>query len=406
MSTTPLSSTPLLEAYKAYVPQQELDRLTQAALKLRGKLIRHINSTAYGGGVAEILNRMLPLMRAMGLDAHWDIFKGEPAFYGVTKRMHNALHGVAETFSEADWKLYWEIQEKNLIQLGLTADFLLIHDPQPAGLVRWRDKIGGRWAWRCHVDVSSPAPEVWTFLTPLIQKYDASIFSAPSFARDFGNRVAIIAPSIDPLSDKNRDIEAPQIEAILSHLKIPTDKPLVTQVSRFDRLKDPVGVIEAYQQAKKEVDCRLLLVGGSADDDPEGAAVLAEVRERAGHDPDILILELSPTSHIEVNAIQRASTVIMQKSLKEGFGLTVAEAMWKSKPVIAGAVGGIPLQIRHEQNGVLVHSVDEAARWIVTLLRAPELARRLGENAREQVRERFLITRHLRDYLELFSQMT
>jgi trehalose synthase len=235
----------------------------------------------------------------------------------------------------------------------------------------------------------------------LIEQYDAAVFSAPAFAQRLRVRQVLIAPSIDPLSEKNRDLPPETIAAVMTRLDIPLDKPLVTQVSRFDWLKDPLGVIDAFRLARAHVDARLLLVGGSADDDPEGARVLAAVQERAGRDEDILVRVLPPTSHVEINAIQRASTLILQKSIKEGFGLTVAEALWKGKPVIAGAVGGIPQQVAHRRTGILTQSIEGTAYWIKQLLNEPDYARRLGAQGREHVREQFLLTRHLRDYLLL-----
>lgn len=394
-----------LEDYAPVVGEDTLDELRLLASKLRGRRVRHVNSTAVGGGVAEILNRMVPLMREMGVDTHWDVIKGGEDFYRVTKMMHNALHGHKETFTAQDFEIYQEYNERNLAELSLDGDLFLIHDPQPAGLIAKKARSGGHWAWRCHIDLSVPDPLVWGFLRPIVEKYEAAIFSSPRFTQGLPIRQALVCPSIDPLSDKNRELPPEEVHSIMERLRIPLDKPLVTQVSRFDRLKDPVGVIKAFQLAKNYVSARLLLVGGSATDDPEGAQVLAEVREQAGRDPDVMILELPPTANLEINAIQRASTIVVQKSLKEGFGLTVSEALWKSKPVIAGAVGGIPLQITHKYSGILVHSVEGTAKWIRQLISTPDFARKLGENGREHVRHNFLLTRHLRDYMLTFLSL-
>lgn len=396
---------PQLDAYRDIVGGQTLEELALLAGHLKGRSVQHVNSTAIGGGVAEILNRMIPLLRELGLDATWDVIKGGEAFYAATKRFHNALHGDAQDVTPQDYQAYEETLAQNLAHMRLDAEIVFIHDPQPAALVTTRRTRNNRWIWRCHIDVSRPRRQVWDFFKPYVEQYDACVFSAPAFAQQLSIPQVLIAPSIDPLSDKNREIDRAEVTAILDRLGIPTDKPLVTQVSRFDRLKDPLGVIEAFRTAKPYVDARLLLVGGSADDDPEGAQVLAEVRQRAQGDPDVLILPLPPTSHVEINAIQRASSVIVQKSLREGFGLTVAEALWKGKPVIASAVGGIPLQITHKHSGILTHSIDGAAYWMRQLLREPEYARRLGENGREHVRQHFLLTRHLRDYLLLFLSL-
>ncbi len=391
-----------LEDYVPIVGEPVVNELRLLGQKLEGKVIRNINSTAVGGGVAEILNQMIPILKEMGVDARWDVIRGGDAFFNVTKKMHNALHGAPLDFTAADEKIYWDTQEMNLQSMDLNADIVYIHDPQPAGLIRQKAHLGNHWVWRCHIDVSSPNPTVWNFLKPLIELYDASVFSAPSFAQQLKLPQFLIAPSIDPLSDKNKELPQEYIDSVLERFQIPKDKPLVTQVSRFDFLKDPAGVIDAYRLVKPYIDCQLLLVGGSATDDPEGAKVLAEIKEKAKGDSDIHILELPPTSHLEINALQRASTVIIQKSLKEGFGLTVSEALWKGKPIIAGAVGGIPLQVTHKYSGILTMSVEGTAYWLKQLLQSPEFAHRLGENGREHVRDNFLLTRHLRDYLQLF----
>jgi trehalose synthase len=394
-----------LEDYAPIVGEAVVEELRLVAQKLSGRVIKNINSTAVGGGVAEILNQMVPLLKEMGIDARWDVIRGGEQFFAVTKKMHNALHGAPADFTEADEKIYWETQEANLATMDLNADILFVHDPQPAGLIRKKSALGNRWIWRCHIDVSLPNAKVWGFLKPLVEGYNASVFSAPRFSQNLAIPQFLISPSIDPVSDKNKELSQEFINSVLDRFQIPKDKPLVTQVSRFDYLKDPVGVIEAYMLVKPYVDCQLLLVGGSASDDPEGAKVLAEVKERASGDPDIHILELPPTSHLEINALQRASAVIIQKSIKEGFGLTVSEALWKGKPVIAGAVGGIPLQITHKYSGILTLSVEGTAYWLKQLLQSPEYARKLGENGREHVRENFLLTRHLREYMLLFLSM-
>lgn len=390
-----------LDDYRDIVGADTLDELRLLAGRLPGRSVLNVNSTAVGGGVAEILSRMVPLMRELGLDARWEVIKGGEAFHAATKRFHNALHGAAETVTAGDYEEYDRTLRENLPSLNLDADIVFIHDPQPAGLVQMRDGSGHRWIWRCHIDLSRPDPGVWEFFRPHVEKFDACVFSAPAFARSLPIPQALISPSIDPLSDKNRELEGSEVDAILERLGLPTDKPLVTQVSRFDRLKDPLGVIEAFRLAKASATARLVLVGGPADDDPEGAQVLAEVRERAQGDESVRVLCLPPTSHLEINAIQRASTIIVQKSLREGFGLTVSEALWKGKPVIAGSVGGLPNQIGHKHSGILTHSIEGAAYWIRHLLKEPAYAKWLGANGRERVRQQFLLTRQLRDYLLL-----
>ncbi len=394
-----------LDDYIPMVGEAVVEDLKLIAQRLQGKVIRNINSTAVGGGVAEILNRMVPLLKELEIDAHWDVIRGGDKFYAVTKKIHNALHGATQEFTPDDIEAYQETQKSNLEELKSFADVMFIHDPQPAGLIQKKQELGRKWLWRCHIDLSSPQKDVWEFLRPMVEQYDAAVFSSPGFSQKLPIRQVLITPSIDPLSDKNKDLPQEFITSVLERFKIDPEKPLVTQVSRFDYLKDPLGVIEAYRLVKPYFDCQLLLVGGSATDDPEGSEVLQKVKTAAGDDPDIHVLELPPTSHLEINALQRASSVIMQKSLREGFGLTVSEALWKGKPVIAGGVGGIPLQITHKYSGILTHSVEGTAYWLKQLLQSPDFGRRLGENGREHVRENFLLTRHLRDYMLLFLSL-
>ena len=377
--------------------------LRALAGRLRGRRILNVNSTAVGGGVAEILSRMLPLLHQLEVDAHWDVIKGNERFFHITKKMHNALHGGKEPVSAEEFAFFLGVNRDNAQAMDLGADVVFIHDPQPVALVEKKD--GGRWVWRCHIDFTSPQPDTWDFLKSYIERYDASVFSAPAFSRPLAVRQVLIQPSIDPLSDKNRDLDEETVAGVCARFGVDRRRPIITQISRFDYLKDPLGVIRSYQLVKPHVDCQLVLAGGGATDDPEGAQVLEEVRQAAGNDPDIFILFLPPASDIEINALQRASTIVLQKSLREGFGLTVSEALWKAKPVIASAVGGIPQQIAHKYSGILTHSIDGTAYWIKQLLQEPEFARKLGENGREHVRSNFLITRHIRDYLLLFLSL-
>jgi trehalose synthase len=392
----------VLEQYEEFVGRGTIDELRLLGHHLEGRRIITVNSTAVGGGVAEILNRLVPLSHELGVDIRWDVIKGGEDFFGVTKRIHNALHGKAEVLTARDYEVMRETIARNLADMDLDADILFIHDPQPAGLIEARQRNRGRWVWRCHIDLSAPQDDVWEFLKGYVSRYDATVFSAPQFSRHLKMPQVMITPSIDPLSDKNRELSEAETDDVLTRLKIPRDKPIVTQVSRFDRLKDPLGVIAAFRQVQKHNDCRLVLAGGGATDDPEGAEVLAAVHEAANDDPDIHVIELPPTANVEINAIQRASTLVLQKSIKEGFGLTVSEALWKGKPVIAGAVGGIPLQITHRYSGILTHTIEGTAFWIKQLLNSPDYARRLGDSGREHVRSSFLLTRHIRDYLLLF----
>lgn len=391
-----------LEDYIPVVGESVIHDLRLLADRLRGKTVQHINSTAVGGGVAEILNRMVPLLKELGVESRWDVIKGGEQFFEVTKKFHNLLHGRPGEVTPRDYEIFLENSQDNIDNLPTDSDIVFVHDPQPMALISKR--AGNKWIWRCHIDVSNPYPELWTFLHSFLIRYDSAVFSAPGFSRPLPIRQFLISPSIDPLSDKNKELPQETIDAVLRKYHIVPDKPILTQISRFDRLKDPLGVLEAYRQVKKYNDCQLILAGGGAADDPEGVQVLNEVRERAGHDPDIHIL-LLPQNDIEINALQRASTVIIQKSLKEGFGLTVAEGLWKAKPVVASAVGGIPLQVTHKYSGLLCHSIEGAAFAIKQLLHSPEYAKKLGENGREHIKNNFLLTRHLKEYLLLFLSL-
>ncbi|HEY6394170.1 MAG TPA: glycosyltransferase [Candidatus Binataceae bacterium] len=391
-----------LAAYAPIVGEGVVNELRLLGERLAGKRVVNVNSTKVGGGVAEILSNLVPLLQEVGLDVRWEVVQGNEEFFTLTKNLHNSLHGKPYIFTKADRAVYDRTTAANLRSLDLDADIMFIHDPQPAGLIAAREKLGGGWIWRCHIDVSAPAVGAWEFIAPLVEQYNLAVFSAPQFARTLAMPQVLIAPSIDPLSDKNRELSETEINEILTRLGITSDKPIVTQISRFDRLKDPLGVLAAWKLARQRVDCQLVLAGGGATDDPEGAEVLREVREHADADPEVHVLDLPPTSNIEINAIQRASAVVIQKSLKEGFGLTVSEALWKGKPVIAGAVGGIPLQVTHKYSGILTHTVEGTAFWIKQLIAAPDYAKRLGANGREHVRTNFLLTRHMRDYLLAF----
>ena len=391
-----------IEEYIPIVGQPIIDDLRLLAEKLKGKVIQQVNSTAVGGGVAEILSRMVPLLKELGIDTRWDVIKGGEQFFEVTKKIHNALHGRPEEITQQDFDIFMETSQKNIEALDIYGDIVFVHDPQPIALIKKRS--GNKWIWRCHIDVSNPNQRVWGFLENFMTNYDSAVFSSPGFSQRLPIRQFLISPSIDPLSDKNRELPQEIIDSVLRKYNIKKDKPIITQISRFDRLKDPVGVIEAYKQVKKYFDCQLILAGGSAADDPESGQVLEEVKTRSGHDKDIHIL-LLPQDDIVVNALQRASDVIVQKSLKEGFGLTVAEALWKTKPVVASNVGGIPLQIKHKYSGLLCHSIDGASFAIKQFLANPGYAKKLGENGREHIRNNFLITRHIREHMLLFLSL-
>lgn len=394
-----------LEDYRKVTPPGSVDLLYHMSEKVKGKSLLNINSTRSGGGVAEILNRLVPMLNELEIKVGWEIMQGSEGFFKVTKAFHNALQGRDPGISDRMYQLYIEENRENAKRLTFDADMILVHDPQPAALIDYGDRAG-KWVWRCHIDISQPARRVWRFLKNYVLKYDAAIFSLPTFAQKLPIPKFLIYPSIDPLSDKNRELSRREVNKILDRLDIPRDKPILLQVSRFDRFKDPVGVIQAYRIVKKHNDCRLILVGGGAADDPEGDVVLQEVREAAGQDPDIHVLLLPPDSNIEVNALQRAATVVLQKSLREGFGLTVAEAMWKGKPVVGGFAGGITVQIMYYHTGYTVSSVEGAAFRVRHLLNNPEIGRKMGNNAKEYVRRNFLITRHVADYLTLMAALT
>ena len=391
-----------LDDYSGVVGTGEIDEMRALAKPLSGRTVQMVNSTAVGGGVAEMLNRLVPLAEELGLNIRWEVMTGGDDFFEVTKAFHNALHGEPYHPEPAHFEIFRAYNEQNVKRIPLDAEFVIIHDPQPAGLIQAREQKTGRWIWRCHIDLSHPNPSVWSFLESYVSQYDGAIFSSPQFARQLPIPQYLFYPAIDPLSEKNRELEPEFIMQVLTRYSIDPLRPILTQISRFDRLKDPVGVVRAYRIVRRYFDCQLVLAGGSATDDPEGAEVLKEVKRAAEDDPDIKVLELPPWAPLEVNALQRASSIVIQKSLREGFGLTVSEALWKKKPVVASAVGGIPNQIIHKHTGLLAHSVEGTAYQIRYLLSHPEIAARLGEQGHAHVKENFLITQNLKRYLTLF----
>jgi len=390
--------------YEPLVGRSAIEEISLLAEKLSGKVVQNINSTRSGGGVAEVLSRMVPLLQQVGVEAQWNVIKGNQEFFQVTKKFHNALQGKEESISPEEFSLLLE-PSQGTVEEYLHGDIIFIHDPQPIALIAKRRELGEKWVWRCHIDVSNPRPEAWDFVREFVVQYDAAVFSTASFSHELPMRQFLIPPSIDPLSEKNKELSGDEIESVLAAYGIPQDKPIITQVSRFDHLKDPIGVIRAFEMVRRDMDCRLVLAGGTAVDDPEADKVLAEVKERTAGIEDIHVLSLPPESGSEINALQRASTVVLQKSLKEGFGLTVSEALWKGKPVVVSAVGGMRLQVKDRFNGLLCHGVEGAAYALRLLLSNPEYARWLGENGREHVRRNFLITRHLKEYLLLFLSL-
>jgi trehalose synthase len=404
MNPVPTANRTPLTDYRQIIGDGEIEELRTLAAPLRGRTVEMVNSTAVGGGVAEMLNRIVPLGRELEIDIRWEIMTGGEDFFEVTKAFHNALHGEAYQPNLGHLDVYRAYTEQNLSRIPLDAQFIVIHDPQPAGFIQARNGKS-HWIWRCHIDLSHPNRAVWDFLEQYISKYDGAIFSSPEFARQLAIPQYRFYPAIDPLSEKNRELEPRFVAEVLNRHGIDAERPILTQISRFDRLKDPVGVIRAYRIVRRYFDCQLVLAGGSASDDPEGSVVLREVKAAAEGDPDIKVLELPAWAPLEVNALQRASTIVIQKSLREGFGLTVAEALWKKKPVVASAVGGIPNQVIHKHTGMLAHSVEGTAYQIRFLLSHPEIAARLGEQGYEHVKENFLITQYLRRYLTLFLMM-
>ena len=391
-----------LDDYAGLLSAGEIEELRALAKPLRGRSIEMINSTAIGGGVAEILNRLVPLAEELDLHFKWEVMTGGEDFFDVTKSFHNALHGAPYHASPRDFEIFLAYAERNRAALPLDSEFVVIHDPQPAALIDARKPGSNHWVWRCHIDLSRPNRAVWDFLEKFVSRYDSAMFSSPEFSRQLPIPQYLFYPAIDPLSEKNQDLEPEFIAQVLARFGIDPMRPILTQISRFDRLKDPVGVIRAYRIVKRYFDCQLVLAGGSASDDPEGAIVLKEVLREADNDPDIRAIELPAWAPLEVNALQRASTIVIQKSLREGFGLTVSEALWKKKPVVASAVGGIPIQIIHKHTGLLAHSVEGTAYQIRFLLSHPEIAAKLGEHGHQHVKENFLITQKLKRYLTLF----
>ena len=396
---------PNLQQYAKVTGETVIDHLLQLAEPLKGLKVVHVNSTRMGGGVAEILNKLVPLMRDLGIDAHWEVIEGDDTFFQCTKSFHNGLQGNVVEIPKSTLKAYEATNEKNaekLCPILQDADIVFIHDPQPAPLLHLCSNRRGKWVWRCHIDVSRPYRPVWKYLRNFVTDYDASIFSLADFAQLMPHPQYLIAPSIDPLSDKNLELGEEELNAVYSRFGIDPERPLVVQVSRFDRFKDPVGVIHAYRLARKFVpDLQLVLAGGEATDDPEAKIVLNDVYDAANDDKDITILLLPSDAHRTINALQRAADVVIQKSIKEGFGLTVTEALWKGKPVIGGNVGGIQLQIVNHHTGFLVDTPEGAALRIRYLFYNREQLAIMGQKAHRFVLENFLITRHLREYLTL-----
>ncbi|WP_303904311.1 glycosyltransferase [Thiohalomonas denitrificans] len=395
----------MLEAYAKVSGEEVIDHLRQLSEPLAGMTIVHVNSTRVGGGVAEILDKLVPLSNELGIDTRWEVITGNMEFYQCTKSMHNALQGNPLRIPDHLYKAYEETNVANAERLrGVLeeADVVFIHDPQPAPLLGLCPNRKGKWVWRCHIDVSHPDRLVWKYLRQYLIAYDASVFSLPAFAQPLPNLEYIIPPSIDPLSVKNIALDADELHEVAERFNLDTSRPIVAQISRYDRFKDPVGVIRAYRLAKKFMpQLQLVLAGGGASDDPEGEMVLEEVHSAAEEDDDIHVLLLPADAHRTINALQRIADIIIQKSTREGFGLTVTEGMWKGKPVIGGDTGGIRLQVIDHHTGFLVNTPEGAALRMRYLFRQPEKMHEMGAKAREFVTDNFLLTRQLREYLTL-----
>lgn len=400
----------LLALYSEIVGEDVIDHLRQLAEPLKGMKVVHVNSTKVGGGVAEILHRLIPLKQELGIDAQWDVITGGDEFYQCTKSFHNALQGNPVNVSS---RLLDEFERTNAENAEALrdkledADFVFIHDPQPVVLLHNTPGRKGKWVWRCHIDAGRPYRPVWKYLKKFVEAYDASIFSLAEFAQSLSHNQYLIPPSIDPLSEKNIELDPHEVDLVRDTFGIDPGRPAVVQISRFDRFKDPIGVIQAYRLARQfSPGLQLVLAGGGATDDPEGGAVLDEVRAAADDDPDVHVLLLPGDAHRTVNALQRAADIVIQKSIKEGFGLTVTEGMWKGKPVIGGDTGGIRLQVINHHTGFLVNTPEGAALRIRYLLHNRAKLEEMGVKAKEFARENFLLTRHLREYLTLLVGMS
>ncbi len=393
-----------LKDYESVAVSVVIDKIKRLGENLQGYSVLHINSTRYGGGVAEILHSLVPLMQEVGLDARWSVLEGDQDFFNATKQFHNGLHGQPVNVTGRMMESFLATAKRNRQLVAGENDLVVIHDQQPLGLTAFRGDSGSRWLWYCHIDPSHAVPPVWYFLAPMAAACDAAVFHLPEYARDLPVLQYFMPPAIDPLSDKNRDVSQEEYDTVLNNLGVdPEGPPVILQVSRFDRLKDPVGLIQAFKLVKKTRECRLILAGGSAEDDPEGAAVLDEVRAAADGDPEISILALSPDANLEINVLQRRADIVVQKSLREGFGLTATEALWKGKPLVATPTGGLAHQVLDEKTGLSARTVEETAAQIDRLIGDPELGRRLGADGREHVRQNYILPVYLRNWLRLLT---
>ena len=403
-----------LADYRQVIGDERSDEIIALAASLKGARVLHINATAFGGGVSELLGAIVPMLRDLGIDANWQVMDGSPEFFEVTKQMHNGMQGMYVPWDPSMDEIWRRVNRANAAALEGQYDFVVVHDPQPAGLlafIRERDPsaLGAKWIWRCHLDTTEALPEVWDFLRPYTQEYDAIIFTRDAYLRyDIeGPSVSIIPPAIDPLSTKNTEISPVIVREILTRYDIDPDRPIIAQISRFDPWKDPLGVIDVYRALKKKTPTlQLIMVASMADDDPEGWSFYERIVRRAGEDFDIHILtNLNGVANLEVNAFQRAADVVLQKSIREGFGLVISEALWKGKAVVAGGVGGIPMQLGDGEYGRLANTTPEYVEQIAQLMGDPATRGRLGALGREHVRQNYLITRLLTDHLRLMNKL-
>ena len=402
----------LLDDYVEAAGVEAVDRLREVARPLAGSRLLMLNSTAFGGGVAELLLTQVALLQDLGIDTTWAVLEGSDEYFAVTKAVHNALQGAPLAWTSGMEAVYRERIRANAEELTETFDVVFVHDPQPAALIEAledEDRKEGRWLWRCHIDLSTPYAPVWAFFEPIVNRYDAAIFTMETFSQPGVTApVAFVPPSIDPISTKNAPMNDETVHEVLTAYGIDPQRPIVTQVSRFDPWKDPLGVIDAFRLAREEhPELQLVMAGSMASDDPEGMEFLDRTEAHRDGDPDIhLLTNLHKVGNLEVNAFQRASAVVVQKSTREGFGLVVAEGMWKGKPVVGGDVGGITLQIEEGVSGYLVDSIEACAARISELIADPDLRERMGQAGRERVRDRFLSVREIEDYLRLMSAST
>ncbi len=397
----------MLAEYLNLVGKDYIAKIREKARMLQDKSFLHINATKYGGGVAEILKNMVALMEELGLDVSWNVFSAPDSFFEISKKIHNAVQGNRDIkFSQEELKTYLNQGLSIYKELTPDADYVIIHDPQPAPTIKYAEKTNNYWIWRCHIDSSDPNPQIWDVLKEILPKYDALIFHKKEFAKaNVHDFIYTMPPSINPFAEKNKEMSEKEVKQVISQ-HVPVDLPILTQVSRFDPWKDPIGVVDAYRKVRKKIDCRLVFIGSLADDDPEGKIYLEKLQDYTKGDPKIHIFSNLDGFHdTEVNAFQRGSDIVFQKSLKEGFGLTVAEAMWKKTPVIGGNVGGIQLQITDGEDGFLVDSIEEAAEKCIYLLSHPDEAKKMGENAQKKVKNNFLLVNHLENYLNLFLKL-